>query len=184
MITNLKRDSAKFLGVLIGTNTDLTSAYTRNVKGIKKRVGRVNVTMRAPIESLLQRLSSNGFIQLVNNRIKPLLCRALSPLPTINLILRYRSILNGYLQYYSFVDNFLKLKAIYRVLRASLEKTICYKENINKETFHMTYGKNITLTITNKLGSTQSLNFAPPELKFTPTNFLFDDIKDPLLAKV
>jgi len=169
---------------LIGTNADFKTIITQNVRGIKRRAGRVNVTMRAPIENLLQRLSNNGFIQLKEDRIKPLYCPKLSLLPTVSLILRYRSILKGYLQYYSFADNFPKLKEIYNALRASLEKTICYKENLTKERFRSIYGRSVSVSTTNKYGITRNLDFASPVLKITPKNFLFKDIKDPLLAKV
>ena len=138
--------------------------------------------MSAPIESLIQRLSNNGFLQYEKNKIKPLACRTLALLPTINLIIRYRSILNGYLQYYSFVDNIRKLKMIYNILRASLEKTICFKEKLTKVSFHKIYGKDISVDITNKYGTKLRLDFPAPILEFTPRKFLFNDIKDPLFS--
>ena len=141
--------------------------------------------MNAPIKSLIQRLESNGFVQYVDTKkLRPLVLQSLTPLPTINLIIRYRSILNGYLNYYSFVDNKWKLKTLFTILKGSLKKAICYKEKISNDKFNKTYGKDITINITKKNGSHVKLDFQCPKLDFTPNKFLIKEFKDPLLAKI
>lgn len=183
LITNIKKKTAKFLGVLIGTNYLANSRKRITVNGITRRIGGMNITMKAPMRSLIQRLVAKGFIEIKNHkyRSKPIL--SLSPLPTIQLILRYRSILKGYTQYYSFADNIERLKYIYLFLRNSLMKTICYKEKLNLEEFNRTYGKNIKVSIKKSDGKCVSLNFPLPKFVRDPKNFLYKEQKDPLLAK-
>ena len=185
LITNLKKESAKFLGTLITLKAKLLSIRTHNVNGFKRRISPVRLAMNAPIKSLIQRLESNGFVQYVDTKkLRPLVLQSLTPLPTINLIIRYRSILNGYLNYYSFVDNKWKLKTLFTILKGSLKKAICYKEKISNDKFNKTYGKDITINITKKNGSHVKLDFQCPKLDFTPNKFLIKEFKDPLLAKI
>ena len=79
-------------------------------------------------------------------------------------------------------DNIRKLKIIYNILRSSLEKTICYKENLTKKAFllYKIYGKDVKINITKSNGTHLSLDFTCPRLSFTPNRFLFKEIKDPL----
>jgi len=82
------------------------------------------------------------------------------------------------------VDNKPKLKLIYNILRGSLSKTICFKENLSKKQFLKTYGKNVSISIMKKDGTSTRLDFSCPALNFTPNNFLYREFKDPLLAKM
>ena len=177
---DIKKRTAKFLGVLIGTNLDQESIGTKNIRGFKRRSSYVNVTMDAPIKTLMQRLESKGFMKFYDGNYRPQPLPSLSPLPTIDLILRYRSILNGFLQYYSFADNIREMKYIYNLLRGSLEKTICYKENLSRSSFLKSYGRNVKIDITKSNGTHVSLDFTCPRLNFTPLKFLCKEIKDPL----
>jgi len=183
LITNIKKSTAKFLGVLIGTDYLEKSRTRQVVNGVKRRIGGMNVVMKTPMKSLIQRLANNGFIEIKNHKYKAKPVLSLSPLPTISLIMRYRSILRGYTQYYSFTDNIGKLKYVYLFLRNSLEKTIRYKEKLNQKEFDYTYGRNIKINITKKDGERVSLDFPMPKLVRNPKNFLFTEQKDPLLAK-
>lgn len=184
LITNIKKKTAKFLGVLIGTSYIEDSLRRSVVNGYNRRIGNMNITMNTPIKSLLQRLETKGFVGRLGNRLTAKPIPSLTPLPTINLILRYRSILKGYVQYYSFADNIRKLKYIYVFLRNSLERTICLKEKLTRHEFLMTYGRNIKINITRSNNTRITLDFSCPVLKHAPKNFLFKEIKDPLLAKI
>ena len=88
--------------------------------------------MEAPIQTLITKLEKNGFIKIIGDRIKAQVQNTLTLLPIRDLIIRYRSILSGILNYYSFVDNRPKLKTIYKILKESLRKTIEFKEKIGK----------------------------------------------------
>lgn len=180
----MKSDTAKFLGVLIRTSFLKDSQQKKVINGFSKRVGNMNIIMNSPIKTLIQRLEDKGFIKRFNNKIKALPMTSLSPLPTVSLILRYRSIMKGYSNYYSFADNIGRLKYIYVLLRNSLERTICSKEKLNKHEFHLTYGKDICVSITKSDGTKVSLDFACPKLVHAPVNFLYNEVKDPLLAKI
>lgn len=75
LITNIKKNTAKFLGVLIGTDYLEKSRMRIVTNGVKRRVGGMNITMNTPIRSLVQRLVSNGFIEIKNHKYiaKPVL---------------------------------------------------------------------------------------------------------------
>lgn len=51
-------------------------------------------------------------------------------LPVKDMILRYRTILAGFLNFYSFADNITRLRYIYYILHSSLQKTIQRKLDI------------------------------------------------------
>lgn len=79
LITDIKKDTAKFLGVLIGTNLDFKSVGTRITRAIKKRIGYVNITLRAPTQTLADRLKSNGFWRPEKEKIIPQSMISLTP---------------------------------------------------------------------------------------------------------
>lgn len=53
------------------------------------------------------------FLRVDKGRWIPQSLPELIPLPLKDIILRYRTILNGFINFYSFVDNLNKLKRIY-----------------------------------------------------------------------
>lgn len=79
LITNIKKETAKFLGVLIGTNYSWNSSRFQNVRGIKKRIGLVNIIMNAPIKLLLQRLVDKGFIRHNKMILRPTSMQSFTP---------------------------------------------------------------------------------------------------------
>lgn len=78
--------------------------------------------MEAPIKNLIEKLKNNNIIQYIGNKVIPKAIQHLTVLPIKDIILRYRSILSGILNYYSFVDNRPYLKKIYEILKMSLKK--------------------------------------------------------------
>ena len=80
------------------------------------------------------------------------------------LLIRYRSILSGYLYYYTFADNRPRLRVAHTILKRSLVDVIKKKKKIRhrfKEVLER-YGPNITLNITKKDGTKVSLDFKLP----------------------
>lgn len=68
--------------------------------------------MTAPIAHLVKRLEDKGFLQTKDGKWHFRSIRPLLPLPLKDLIIRYRVILQGYLNYFSFVDNKAQLAKI------------------------------------------------------------------------
>jgi hypothetical protein len=69
--------------------------------------------MTAPIMGLAERLRTKGFLKGPSDLMKPASMPELIPLSVKDLILRFRTILSGFLNYYSFVDNREALGKIY-----------------------------------------------------------------------
>jgi len=104
--------------------------------------------------------------------------------PVKDLILRYRSMLSGFLNYYSFARNIQSLKFIYYLLWGSLRSTICRKLDIGPREFLSIYGKNITISIYKPSTKTWvELDFAWPKVTPKPNNFQCNNDVDPLRVK-
>lgn len=129
LITNTRKEKAKFLGVMI--NRRAGNHTSQNELGRKSRVAASTVVMTAPIPNLIDKLEKNRFIKLKNDKLIPQTVLDLTPLPMRDLILHYRSVLMGLMNYYSFVDNRPYLRKIYHLLRKRLIRTICHKNKLN-----------------------------------------------------
>jgi len=90
------------------------------------------------------------------------------PLPVKDLILRYRTILSGFTNFYSFADNIGSLLYIYYLLHQSLRKTICRKLDIGKREFLSIYGPDISISLRKRDGTWVVLDFPPPKLLRAP----------------
>lgn len=145
LITNTRKDKAKFLGVMIHRRK--SHHITKINTGRKSRIAASSIIMNAPLQTLMDKLGKNKFIKIKKDKLSPQAVLDLTPLPVKDLILHYRSILSGVMNYYSFVDNRTSLRRIYLLLKESLAKTICFKEKINMKEFAKSYGRNINLNI-------------------------------------
>jgi hypothetical protein len=93
-------------------------------------------------------------------------------LPSKELIIRYRSIMNGYANYFTFVNNKTKLSRVHWILRESLLKAIGSKKDLSRSEVVRRFGLDIVLKITRKNGETVSLDFRCPMFVSTPSRFL------------
>lgn len=109
--------------------------------------------------------------------------QCLTVLPVRDIIRRYLAIQNGILNYYSFVDNRLRLKKLHWILKESLKKTISVKYKLNKNELLRRFGKDVYTTYMRKDKSIVHLDFRAPSLKRNPMKFLCastEYFKDPL----
>lgn len=92
--------------------------------------------------------------------------------------------MNGFLNYFSFVDNLKQLKKIHWILWESLRKTICRKLDIGKNDFLSQFGKDIEIKIRKKDGKTVTLDFPVPNLEKFATGFSgIKELGDPLASR-
>jgi group II intron reverse transcriptase/maturase len=185
LITNMRTERAKFLSIYIkriASNTGPQKTY--QYKGITKRIPTGGLWMTAAVPELIKRLIDKGFLKITNDRWKPVSIQRFLPLKPRDMILRYRSILNGIINYHSFVDNKPRLAKIYWVLKESLRKTICRKLMISGSLFLRKFGKNISIIEKNKSDKeTTFVNFACPSLNRRPMLFYGkSSFWDPLTA--
>jgi hypothetical protein len=61
--------------------------------------------MTIPTSQIIERLGNKGFMRKIGTQWTSQAVEHFIPLPVKDLILRYRVILAGYLNYFSFVDN-------------------------------------------------------------------------------
>jgi hypothetical protein len=124
----------------------------------------------------------------------------LTALPLKDIILWFRVILRGFLNYYSFTDNYSKLAAgratrphaasarglakIYWVLKECLRKTISSKKKMNRSAFLKAFGKDCTINLRRSDGVRVCLDYARPNLNRDPMRFYgTKTIADPLDKK-
>lgn len=137
--------------------------------------------MTAPILEIVEKLKERKFIN--KKTWSPLSIGAWTVLPIKDLILRFRTILAGFTNFYSFVNNREDLIKIYWILKESLRKTICRKKGIGYSEFLKTFGPKITLKIRKKNGDTVELDFARPNLRCEPKDFRGSKMEDPLSVR-
>lgn len=179
LITNSRLEEARFLGVRIKRFASVAPKI-RN----KRRLPSGLINMKAPIGDVVRRLTNKGFATWENGRIKPLPILKFTTLPLKDLILRWRVMLKGYTNYYSFVDNIYDLQKVFWILRESLIKTISKKKNIGRRDFIRAYGINSTIRLTRRDGERVVLDFKWPKLTTNPLGFYgTTKYKDPLAAK-
>jgi 5-methylcytosine-specific restriction endonuclease McrA len=156
----------------------------RNKKGHKCKVNTGSLWITAPLKKITDRLESKGFLEMKNGKRDPAHLNHLIPLPLKEIILWYRVILNGFLYFYSFVDNYLRFDRIHWILKESLRKTISRKKQMNQTEFRSCFGESIRLRIRKKDGTTTILDFKKPPLFREPMRFYSSNANpDPLQKK-
>ena len=167
----------KFLGTLIKRIAPVNGP-------LRKPKAAGQIWMGAPLKILAKRLKEKGFWKSGPKGPIPIGVGKFTAFPLKDLILRFRSILLGLLNYYSFVDNIYTLRYIYFLLLSSLQRTIQRKENIGYRECLAKYGPTVYILIYKRDGSTVELSFECPPLRKNLMNFKGTErSKDPLLIK-
>lgn len=176
LITNARTGRAKFLGTFIKklASNKGSLPLLKSPQGDRRRSPTGNIWMSAPILDIVKKLASKEFLIINGSRWTPKTIGKFTLLPVRDIILRYQSILNGLLNYYSFADNKRRFNKIFWILKESLRKTISRKLRLNQLEFSKSYGKkNITINIgkTSK-GIDKVISFSTPDLTRNPMRFL------------
>jgi group II intron reverse transcriptase/maturase len=147
-ITNAKKGQAKFLGTRItigrGGQQKVTKVNKGTRKMVKRRTTGWETIMEMPTQDLIQRLHKRGFCTANGEPTTKVSWMNLDPEQIISL---YRSINQGVLNYYRFVDNVKGLVRIQYVLQYSLAKTLAAKYKISIRKVFTRFGKNITVVV-------------------------------------
>lgn len=189
LITNTRESRAQFLGVgikKVSNNRGATLVKKKTVgeKILKYRIPTCQIWMSTPLQKILEKLKNKNIIKLAKirnreNRYKPIpqSLSSLIPLPMRDIILRYRAILNGFLNYYSFADDRPRLHLIHWILKESLIKTLGRKLKLNRRAIFRKYTKDIKVKIANTKKAT--IDFECPDLTRIPMNFKIASDNDP-----
>ena len=164
LITNTRRDKVKFLGTYIRRMTPIHGRLSH-----PSSAGHVRMT--APMDILTKRLREKGFWRPGPSGPRAKWIPNFVNWPIKDMILRFRTILSGLLNYYSFADNIGSLSYIYFLLHGSLRSTICRKLDMRIREFYATFGPKITIQIPTKAKGYVDLDFPRPSLKRTPMKF-------------
>lgn len=182
-ITNTRTKRAKFLGTYI---TRVASTHdirkTQNQQGRSRRIPGGIIWMTAPITEIINKLESKGFLKKRDNFWKFLRIPQFTVLPTRDIVLRFRSVYRGLLNYYSFADNkkqFLKIKWI---LGESLMKTLMSKLDKSKKEIINKFGRKLTVSYKGPKDIDRTIDFHWPDLTRTPMFFASPKPSDPLKA--
>jgi 5-methylcytosine-specific restriction endonuclease McrA len=130
--------------------------------------------MNAPISKLIKKLVEKNIVKwssktMSEDNLNPQPILKWMNLPVRDIILRYKMIWNGYLNYYSFTNNKPKLILIYWILRKSLAKTLAAKLNLKTvRKVYLKFGINISFRIPN---TDRVIDFSKPDLLPTPIDF-------------
>lgn len=145
LITNTKRDSAKFLGTLIRTGKSAEKPYKRDKYGRKVRVT-PRVSLHAPMKQLFDELKTQGFVKQNNayGSVTPTALRGIVNMDHGYIVRYYNSVVQGILNYYSFADNHKSLGSVVRALQMSCARTLTlkYKLRFTAKVFKK-YGKHL-----------------------------------------
>lgn len=142
----------------------------------------------APISEILDKLEKNGFVKRYNKDKTRLIPEAIPKFIFLEhpaIILRYNAIINGFLNYFSFVDNLSKLHQILGfILRHSCAKTLARKFRLKSRAgAFKKFGKNLEVVV-EKGKTKRSYKLAIPEtLKKTRTfKINKSEFLDPMLS--
>lgn len=146
-ITNLHTDQALFLGTNVKFTRHIGYSRTKSNSLSKRKIG-PRIMLTAPIQRIRQKLSAAGFIKR-NRAIPKWLWLPFNPAQIID---KYNSIYNGYMNYYSFVQNKGKLAGfLYFHLKSSCLKLLAAKLKLKTQAqVYKRFGKNIKIFIKHK----------------------------------
>lgn len=167
----------KFLGTLVSMWLPSNKIYA-GLSSDGKRIGNYS-KINAPVDSLVRKLAINGFCDKSG---KPLAKIAWVNDDIHNIMNKYNSIFLGFINYYSFVDNFARLGRIQYILQHSLAKTLCNKLRIRSRfKLFSKYGPTLKWTTTvNDRTKTSEFKLRPSNKGWVRKNknFLINPVLD------
>jgi hypothetical protein len=115
LITNSGNSKARFLGVNIQRTSSVRGEikHIKNLRGHSVRIPTTSMILTAPMTLLIDRMIEKEMATRRKGTIIPLPLAKFANLPIRDLILKYRTMLNGILNYYSFAKNKPQLLKIY-----------------------------------------------------------------------
>lgn len=144
-ITNIKHKKIKFLGTYIKHRArNNRHLIIRSKTGSIQRTIGNSIIMEAPIQELHKKLTEKGFFVRKDQKVIPVRYTKWIGLTIPDIILRYNSLANGIINYYSFVHNVPALKKLIYLLKDSLAKTLGDKLRLSVRKVYKKFGKDIT----------------------------------------
>jgi len=182
-IRNTRTEEAHFLGtdIRIGAGKEPTHRRIKWKNGVEftKRTTGHTTYMAVPTQKIISKLSERGFCDR-NGNAKSKAEWTVLQLPMI--VEKFNSILDGLMNYYSFVNNPYGLKRIQHVLQQSALLTFCNKLKIRKPECYRKFGHNLCVVSISKAGTfrERKLNLVT-SFKVNAMNFSFNGERPDML---
>lgn len=175
-LTKAATSYAKFLGVYI-SRLSSSKNQMKNYRSKFNHFVRISSTatiLTAPIKELIMKFIAKDLAEYKNNskNMKILVGKPINKwqnLPLIDILFRYKTIWNGIINYYSFVDNKSRLRTIHWILLSSMAKLLAMKLKLKsmRKVFKK-FGKD--LLILHPINK-KPFDFQCPNLAKTPKKF-------------
>lgn len=168
----------------------MVSKYNAKAKRIiKSRINQARVYFAAPVVEILTKLEKNGFIKRYKDNKSRLVPDAITKFIFLDhaaIILRYNSIISGFLNYFSFVDNLAEFHQILSyIIRHSCAKTLARKLNLgNRAGAFKRFGRDLGVTVEGKKNTKKTYKLTIPKSLKKSRAFKINlgKFNDPLLA--
>lgn len=156
-IRHAKSEEAFFLGTRVKIGND--SAWrVKYVKGITREEGTKfarrttgwHPWLAAPIQKIVQRLAEKGFCYPDG---RPRRMHRMTVLDDDQIVAMYKSVMLGYSNYYSFVDNRYRMHRIAYIMRYSCASTLASKHRITLSQAFARYGYDLRVKVETKSGT-------------------------------
>lgn len=153
-IRNSRTEEAHFLGtdISVGHGKQPIQKRIKQKSGVEftKRTTGHTTYMAVPTQKIISRLSDRGFCDK-NGEARAKAEWTVLGLPEI--VDKFNSILNGLMNYYSFVNNPYGLKRIQHILQQSALLTFCNKLQIRKPECYRKFGYDLAVVTPSKAGT-------------------------------
>lgn len=172
-ITNVRQNLVKYLGYKIKvTDKEYYQSKLHKRGKVLQRAANGRVKLYIPTEDIVERLREKGFVRLT--AFKGKYYGPWVPRTDTEIVINYRAIIIGYMNYYILADDYTNIKDIVYLLKYSAAHTLAAKYKTSIAKIFTKYGKAIKVVYGNTK-KTISLDYTPViENKFPPkeeTNF-------------
>jgi len=156
-VTHVQKDCVKFLGYkILVTDKEFYESKKTVINGILRRCNHGRVKLYIPTEDLVKRLRNKGFVRQDVYKGKYYG-------PWVNhteqeIIIKYRAIIMGYMNYYILADDYYNIKDITYLLKYSAAHTLAAKYKSSLAKIIQQYGKNLAVEMKGKV---LDLNYQP-----------------------
>lgn len=163
-ITHLGSEYAKFLGYYIKVNTLKQNITSRRIssKGerlnVRKSTGKPKLLV--PKDLIKNKLIEYGF---ANSSGFPKYVGRFLFLSDYEIIVRFNSILRGFMNFYNIAENRTSLNELVYILEYSLAHTLAAKHRLSLKKVFNKYGKNLSVTVNSSKGNkSKTISFDKP----------------------
>jgi group II intron reverse transcriptase/maturase len=144
-IRNARAERAFFLGTYVSIGKgEPKHGFIKRSDGteIRKRVTGWTTQLEAPIQRIINALAERSFCDRSGT---PKAKTAWTILDLDQIVRQYNAVLRGYLNYYSFANNYANLKHIQHILQQSAMHTFGRKLQVRKPQLYKRFGANLTV---------------------------------------